>query len=168
MITDAGFVIAFSGHRTFPEDARAEIRDMLWGVVDRLVEEAGVDPIDTVGVTALADGADQMFADVMWEVKGRVVSVTPCDGYAGTVENQGAYQAWLRRSAAEVRFPYVECTDAAYLAAGLYGVDVADVLVVVWDGEDAAGMGGTGDVVEYAKNTDTPVEVVWPAGLVRS
>lgn len=167
VVSDAKFVIAFSGHRVMPEDSLGEIRDLLWGTVDRLIEESPVDPMEVLGVTALADGADQMFADVLSEIGGRVAAVTPCDGYPATIENNAVYQTWMRRSAAEVAFPFPEPSDAAYLAAGLYGVDVADVLVVVWDGEDAAGMGGTGDVVEYAKSTGTPVEVVWPAGLVR-
>lgn len=40
-------------------------------------------------------------------------------------------------------------------------------LIAVWDGQPAAGFGGTADVVAYARNHDIVVTVVWPDGAER-
>ena len=40
--------------------------------------------------------------------------------------------------------------NAAYRAAGHWVVDSCEILIAVWDGEQAAGLGGTGDVLGYA------------------
>jgi hypothetical protein len=34
----------------------------------------------------------------------------------------------------------------------------------VWDGLPARSYGGTADVVEYARQRNIPVQVIWPAG----
>jgi hypothetical protein len=47
--------------------------------------------------------------------------------------------------------------EAAYVRVGQSVVDHADVLVAIWDGEDARGPGGTGDVVELALRSGVPV-----------
>lgn len=44
-----------------------------------------------------------------------------------------------------------------YKAAGEYVVHNADVLLVVWDGKPAHGEGGTGEVVELARNLRLPI-----------
>jgi hypothetical protein len=48
--------------------------------------------------------------------------------------------------------------EDAYLAGGLALVDDVDVLVALWDGEPSRGRGGTAEVVQYARDTGTPVE----------
>ena len=47
--------------------------------------------------------------------------------------------------------------EAAYVQVGRSVVAHADVLVAIWDGEDARGPGGTGDVVELALRDGVPV-----------
>ena len=47
--------------------------------------------------------------------------------------------------------------EAAYVQVGQSVVAHADVLVAIWDGEDARGPGGTGDVVELALEAAVPV-----------
>ena len=47
--------------------------------------------------------------------------------------------------------------NEAFLAAGRYIVDHCDVLFAVWDGLPAGAMGGTGDVVEYARRSERRV-----------
>jgi hypothetical protein len=46
-------------------------------------------------------------------------------------------------------------------------IDKADELYAVWDGKPARGYGGTADVAVYARDHDTPVEVIWPTGATR-
>jgi hypothetical protein len=47
--------------------------------------------------------------------------------------------------------------NEAFLAAGHYIVDHCDVLFAVWDELPAGAMGGTGDVVEYARRSERRV-----------
>jgi hypothetical protein len=53
------------------------------------------------------------------------------------------------------------------MAASKLMVDEADELYAVWDGKPARAYGGTADVVAYARDHDTPVQVIWPAGAAR-
>jgi hypothetical protein len=46
-------------------------------------------------------------------------------------------------------------------------VEASELLVAVWDGEPARGLGGTADVVAYAREGAIPVEVIWPEGATR-
>ena len=43
--------------------------------------------------------------------------------------------------------------------------DRCDLLIAVWDGQPAQGLGGTGDVVRYAREIGREVLVVWPDPL---
>jgi hypothetical protein len=45
----------------------------------------------------------------------------------------------------------------AYLHSGLLMLSLLDVLVAVWDGKSAAGLGGTADIVRAAADAGTPV-----------
>ncbi len=53
------------------------------------------------------------------------------------------------------------------MAASKLMVDEADELYAVWDGKPARAYGGTADVVAYARDHDTAVRVIWPAGAKR-
>jgi hypothetical protein len=64
------------------------------------------------------------------------------------------------------RATHVETLDCqasdqqCFLAAGKRVVDLSDQLVAVWDGRPAKGVGGTGDVVGYARSIGRPVILV--------
>ncbi len=49
------------------------------------------------------------------------------------------------------------------METGILTADRADVMVVVWDGKPAAGFGGTGDVVDYARKFEKPLIIIDPA-----
>jgi hypothetical protein len=65
------------------------------------------------------------------------------------------------------RLPFVESTEQAHLAAGQAVVDRSERLVAVWDGKPARGIGGTADIVSYARQKGVPVIVLWPEGAMR-
>jgi len=50
-----------------------------------------------------------------------------------------------------------------YEAAGLVMLAHADVLITIWDEDEAAGIGGTGAIVERAVNEGAPVLLINPA-----
>ncbi len=115
----------------------------------------GTAAIDS-GLTSLAVGADQLFARVLRRASLPFVAVLPCDRYADTFENAEAlasYSELLAASSSIHQLPFLEPTEEAFFAAGKWIVDHCDVLVAVWNGLPARGIGGTGDVVGYARDT---------------
>ena len=65
------------------------------------------------------------------------------------------------------RLNSTESTSESHMAASQLMIDQADKLLAVWDGKPARGYGGTAEIVSYARDTDTPVTVVWPPGATR-
>ncbi len=66
-----------------------------------------------------------------------------------------------------MQLEHAEPGGQAYLDAGLVLLDRADTLIAVWDGQQARGTGGTGEVVEEARARGIAVVVVWPEGYER-
>jgi hypothetical protein len=107
-----------------------------------------------IGITSLAVGADQLFAEIILQQSGTFEAIIPFEGYEfkfteGEARNRYRYLVH-RASQVEVLSKTVS-EEQAYFEAGKKVVDLADVLVAVWDGKPAAGLGGTADVVAYAQ-----------------
>ncbi|MFB9362794.1 hypothetical protein [Actinoplanes nipponensis] len=123
------------------------------------------------GVSNLADGADQLFAAQVLAAGGTLEVVLPCRGYARSLlaDDSRARFEELRRAATTVTtMPYPEPSERAFLAAGQALVDRCDHLFAVWDGRPARGVGGTADVVAYARAHGCPVTVLWVDGVFRA
>jgi hypothetical protein len=122
-----------------------------------------------VGVSSLADGADQLFAAAVLALGGSLEVLVPAERYREELpaHSRPAYDRLLARAVAVERLSYTEPTDEAHMAAGRLLVDRSDVLLAIWDGRPSRGPGGTGDVVAYARERGVPVEVVWPPGAER-
>ena len=142
-------------------------------IVDRAVEHwhqvlpAGE---QLVGVSSLAEGADQLFAAHVLAAGGVLDVIVPCQDYPGSmVSDEGrARFAELRAAARTVTtLPYAEPSEEAFLAAGHALVDRCDHLFAVWDGRPARGLGGTADIVGYAHARGRPTTVLWVEGVVR-
>jgi hypothetical protein len=106
-----------------------------------------------IGITALAIGADQIFAEAICERGGAIEVVVPFPEYELTFDpgaGRAAYLAWLGRAAAIESLARSGSDEACYMRAGERVVDRSDLLIAVWDGAPAASLGGTGDVVGYA------------------
>jgi hypothetical protein len=123
------------------------------------------------GVSSLAEGADQIFAEQVLKAGGALTAVIPAADYSrsfATGAGKAAYRQ-LRAQAEEViELPFPSPSDDAYWAAGRRVVDLADVLLAVWDGSPSAGVGGTADVVAFAGERGVPTTVLWPPGCLRA
>jgi hypothetical protein len=156
-------VIGISGHRVLPPHT------------ERLVEEALHDEVarhadgELVGVSALAEGADTLFANAVLDAGGSLVAVVPARGYRASLSeaHRPVFDALLARAVRVIALDHEDCTDDAYMEGGLRVLDESDLLVAVWDGEPARGLGGTAQVVDAAEERDLPVTVIWPTGAVR-
>lgn len=125
---------------------------------------------DLIGITCLADGADQLFARAVLDHGGVLEVVVPAQRYRDGLEPASAreeYDRLFARACHVERLSFAESTEQAHMAAGRFIVETSDVLVAVWDGKPARGLGGTADVVRYARELGVPVEILWPPGASR-
>jgi hypothetical protein len=158
-------MVGMTGHQGLPTPiarlVAAALRDILRAYVP-----------DLVGVTMLGPGADQLFARVVLELGGSLYVVQPTmgmqyrDGFEDPNARRGYDELYARASHVEA-LEHTESTEQAHMEAGKVVVDRSTVLVAVWDGQPSRGLGGTADVVAYARQRGVPVEVIWPEGATR-
>ena len=158
-------VVGFTGHQTLTASTRTAVAGAVSALLRRL------DDGSLEGVCSLAAGADQIFARALLAAGGRLHVVVPCAGYVNTFttgETRASYTELLASAASSEELPYPSPTEEAFMAAGRRIADRSDLLLAVWDGAPAAGLGGTADVVRYAKEQGKGVEIVWPGGSQRT
>jgi hypothetical protein len=68
-----------------------------------------------------------------------------------TDEDRDAYEELLKGASDTITLNNDEPSEQAFYDAGLQVVDNSDVMVAVWNGKPAQGLGGTADMVQYAK-----------------
>lgn len=125
---------------------------------------------DVVGVCSLAEGADQLFAQAVLDAGGSLEVIIPCARYTDTFKDPADLHRYeyLKGHATHVKtLPYQAPSEEAFWAAGQAVVDASDELLAVWDGTPAKGLGGTGDVVRYARELGRNVRRIWPPGATR-
>jgi hypothetical protein len=131
-------------------------------------------------VSPVADGADQIAAEVALELGWELQAVLPF--------GRAEYRASLANSAARERFDSLLGRAAcvlelpgdkrrlldAYVMTGRATVAHCDILIAVWDGLPPRGRGGTGEVVQIAltrgtaivhlpPDPDAPARLLWSA-----
>jgi hypothetical protein len=154
--------IAISGHRGL----NANTTDL----IDQAVrEKLSEQPDGVIGLSCLADGADQIFARAVADLGGTIEVIIPAEEYRSglPVEAHAEYDNLLAHAAAVYQLPFTESTSESHMAASKLMIDKADELYAVWDGKPARAYGGTADVVAYARDHGTPVKIIWPAGATR-
>jgi hypothetical protein len=156
--------IGCTGHQSLSPATR---RHVAAAIADILAAEADA---GLTGLTSLAEGADQIFAFAVLAAGGRLHAIIPSEGYEQTFASSLARETFaaLRSLAREdTTLPFSEPSEDAYLAAGHEIANRCEILIAVWDGKNAAGKGGTGDIVTYARKRRMDVRVVWPDGASR-
>lgn len=155
--------VGVTGHQGLPVQTRQLVAAALHDAL------AGCGP-ELVGVTMLGQGADQLFADAVLARGGRLEVVVAAERYRDAFDDpeaQRRYDELIAKAHHIERLPNVESTEAAHMAGGQVVVDRSDLMLAVWDGKPARGLGGTADVVAYARQRGVPVEVIWPKGATR-
>ena len=114
------------------------------------------------GVSSLADGADQLFAEVVLDL-GKVLEVViPCRNYESAFRNPVAarrFQNLKNRAVISSVLDFVGPSEEAFYQAGRYIVETSGLMIFVWNGKPAQGHGGTADIVAYARQLNR--EFVW-------
>jgi hypothetical protein len=151
--------IGITGHR--------DLTALTVTLVSSALEERLTQVDGLVGITALAEGADQLFARVVIACGGTLDVIVPSEAYRGLRDDLASYDHLLGRAVRVTRLPFAQDGPAAHVAAGLVMVERCDQLLAVWDGQPARSFGGTADFVDYARQIKVPVVVLWPPGSAR-
>ncbi|WP_026122358.1 hypothetical protein [Nocardiopsis halotolerans] len=156
--------IGITGHSNLSVDSVTLVRKALEKALAPYAGES------LVGVSCLARGADQLFAEAVIEAGGEVEVVLPSADYREAKVKPGdldRFDDLLVRSSLVRYMPHRRADRAAYEDANEAVLDGVDLLFAVWDGQPSGGRGGTGDAVEAARERGLPVEVIWPEGARR-
>src|SRR6266700_4319726 len=145
--------IGITGHQQLGSEATiAWLSETLEG----LIRQYHID----VGITSLAIGADQLYAEVLKKSHIPYIDVIPCEGYETTfqtTDDLGRYQELLRNTSERIQLPFEKPSETAFYEAGKKIANLSDLVIAIWNGKPAKGLGGTGDIVEYAHTIKKPV-----------
>ena len=150
-------MVGVTGHQNLG-DAEAWCRTVVQDLVRSLPA--------THGHTCLAAGADQLFADILLDLQLPFTVVIPSQHYERAFSSKAArnhYHGLLGKAAGRILLPFEEPGPDAYLAAGERVVACVETLLAIWDGKAAKGLGGTADVVAYAREQGVAVVHCDPA-----
>ena len=156
--------IGITGHANLTPTASPHILKALENELAPDAEE------NLVGVTCLAKGADQLFAQAVLNLGGQLEVVLPAADYRQRKvkpDNAAQFDNLLDQASHVHTMPYEQSHREAYMAASQHLLDSVDKLIAVWDGQPASGHGGTADVVQTAHDHNIPVSIVWPDGAER-
>jgi hypothetical protein len=155
--------IAISGHRGLSP----EVENFVARAIRDELSRFPVD--DLVGVSCLADGADQLFARAVVDLGGKLEVIVPASQYRDALPAQSLreYDELISRAVSVNRLNHTESTSESHMDASVQMLDGADLLFAVWDGQPARAFGGTADVVAHARKIGVEVAVIWPEGAVR-
>lgn len=145
-------VVAFTGHRELSDAPR--VAAALQAELAALAARSG-GPLTLI--CGLAEGADRLAAHEALRLPGGVLHallpLTPVDyehDFA-TEASRAEFRALCARAVAVEVAPAQASRGQAYLAAGQEAVERCDIVLAVWDGQPARGVGGTADVVAWAR-----------------
>jgi hypothetical protein len=153
-----GFRIAVTGHRNLADKATLSFLRRSFG--EQLARLRDAHPEGVTVVMGLAVGADTLAAEVAVgggiPIEVGLASADFIEDFAPGPERV-QFLTYCALSRSVHRLPFGERSGAAYLALGHWLVDTCDMLIAAWDGLPARGIGGTGDVVNYARAQRRPI-----------
>ena len=173
--------VGVTGHRAeaLPADGLATLRERIGAILELITDAARAlfeseratfadSPPVLRFVTPIADGADQIAAEVALEQGWELQAVLPFarDYYRSTLANDDGRErldSLLGRASRVLELPGEQGQEPeGYAMVGRATVAHCDILVAVWDGLKARGRGGTGEVVELAVLRGVPVVHIAP------
>jgi hypothetical protein len=167
-VIKAHFLIGFTGHRSGlnEELIRPAMTAVLADLQMRAVKAGGTAEL----YASLAEGADALCIESARSLDLPVHLLLPLPE-AEFSQDFTSLDAW-QRSQAEIEHarmrpgrdsvhlvPGESARPECYFNQGIHMLDAVDVLVAVWDGAPARGMGGTAEMVNHARAIGVPV--VW-------
>ncbi len=147
--------VGFTGHRKLPDESTS--RRLISQVLGEMKSSHEV----LCGVASVAVGGDLLFAEscVALEIPLRVLLPLPVDDFRNDFDES----SWDRAEAILGKALSVEVTgdgglrEERYYECGLETVQQSRMLIALWDGEPARGLGGTAQIFEFARSVGRPV-----------
>ena len=146
--------VGITGHQRL-----AELSDWDW-TRDQLEDALRSLPHPLIGISALAIGSDQLFAQLILNLGGILEVIIPFADYECTFNgslDRDEYRRLFKLAQHISVLPTSETDEQAYLLAGFTVVDRCELLFAVWNGQPAIGPGGTGDIVISALQQQKPL-----------
>jgi hypothetical protein len=142
------FHLGIVGHRYLRDD---QTRAFISHESSVILKDTRAKHDEVVALSAIAEGADTLFAEAAIDLDIPLEIVRPFEEYAADFEEGSARERYEKLRAVarrEVKLPYQRRSNKAYQAAMSWIVVESDLLAIAWDGQPAAGPGGTGDAIE--------------------
>lgn len=146
--------VGIVGHRFFndPED-RSFIQDQCRRLLlDLQHKNKGI-----IAISAIAEGADSIFAEVALAMNIPLQIIRPFGNYESdftTAESRQRYFHLQKSACSETILPYKDRSDDAYYHAMKWIVDITDVMFAAWDGINNQRRGGTTDAIQQIKRNE--------------
>jgi hypothetical protein len=151
--------IGVTGHRILADHEKIETG--VEEAVRRIELKFRGEPLTVI--SALAEGADRIVALHVLARPGAGLTVplplAKSDYLADfqSDDSRGSFLSLLKRADHVEEMPLAPTREQAYEAAGEYVLNNSDVLIAIWDGRNAQGPGGTGDIVSRARQRRLPI-----------
>lgn len=156
--------VGVTGHRRIPDDPA--LAEQVRRALARIRELApGGTPVRLVVVSPLAEGADQLVAEIVLEEdsEAELEALLPLSEpeYLRRFESDESRPTFreLASRASSVTEPgrAPSTPEQAYERVGRNVVDSSDVLLALWDGQESRGRGGTASIVAYVRERGVPL-----------
>lgn len=148
--------VGIVGHRNLGGPEAIELVKMsCLSILKEAVQNHG----EVLALSALAEGADTLFAEAGCSLGLPLEVVRPFESYSSDFTDADArarYEQLRSTAARETVLPFRERSTEAYVAAMRWILDHSDLLVVAWDGQAAAGPGGTAEAAELRMQEGDP------------
>lgn len=150
--------IGFTGHRTLVDESRCRE----W-ILNFLSQQKASAPGPVYGIASVASGADLLFSEgcLQLELPLRVLLPLPLEEFQKDFDQA----TWLRADRVLKKAASVEVVgsnqsrEESYYECGIETVLQSGLLLALWNGDHSRGLGGTADIVSFARGLGRPV--VW-------
>jgi hypothetical protein len=162
----ARIVIGVTGHR------KLENSPLLTNSIHTAIEKAKqmVTPLQSIPpaltiLSPLAEGADRLVVREVLKYPEAILEVVlPLEknDYLRdfeTIESKTEFEELISLAKSVKVLPPKNIRAEAYSQVGRYVVDQCEVLIALWNGNQASGQGGTQEIVDYARETNCPL--IW-------
>ncbi len=113
--------------------------------------------------SSLAIGADSVLAEVALAQGARLVAVIPFAEYVNERDftpEQAQAHARLRAQADTVELKHPGPRREAFMAGGRWIINHSDTVIAVWNGQPSPSLGGTADIVTYAREQAKDIVII--------
>ncbi|MFV1949274.1 MAG: hypothetical protein ACC633_04985 [Anaerolineales bacterium] len=151
--------LGVSGHRFLNEEQ--ELSRGIDEALNTIAQTFGDQPFRVI--SGLAEGADRLIVRRVLKRKGSRLTVLlplPEDEYLKDFDgetSQKEFQSLLGQADQIIQLPIAPSREGAYARQGSCLLNQSDILLIIWDGLDSQGLGGTGDVAAAARAQNMPL-----------